>query len=94
MDTMVMPSLFEGLCLVALEAQANGIPIVISDKFSIETKVADNVFMLPLEYSAYKWAEYIYSLKGSKREYNEQKLKDKGFTFEHMMEEIRKILIR
>jgi len=37
MDVMILPSLYEGLCLVALEAQANGLPVLVNCSLSPET---------------------------------------------------------
>lgn len=39
-DCYVFPSLYEGLSLAALEAQFNGLPCVMSDGVSTETKIA------------------------------------------------------
>lgn len=39
MDVLVMPSLFEGLPLVALEAQATGLPMVLADTITTELEV-------------------------------------------------------
>lgn len=38
MDVIILPSLFEGLGIVALEAQANGLPSIVSEKFPNEAK--------------------------------------------------------
>ena len=67
MDVMLMPSLFEGLCLVALEAQANGLPLVISDNISPETVVTGYVNQLSLKQADETWAraiEHYANLKG------------------------------
>ena len=43
MDVFVFPSLFEGLPLVALEAQASGVYSVMADTISKEVKITDAV---------------------------------------------------
>lgn len=43
MDVLVFPSLYEGLPLVLIEAQAAGLPIVCSDTISIEVDVTPHV---------------------------------------------------
>ena len=43
MDAIIMPSYFEGLPMVAIEAQASGLPIVLSDRITKEVKVTERV---------------------------------------------------
>lgn len=60
MDVFVLPSLFEGLPLVLVEAQSAGLPCVISDHVPPECeKARDLVRFLPLEVGADRWAEEI-----------------------------------
>lgn len=67
MDVFLMPSLYEGLSLVALEAQANGLPVILSTRFAKETFVSDNAVKLSLERKPEKWAEAILKMKGKPR---------------------------
>ena len=48
MDVFVMPSIFEGLPIAAIEAQAAGLPLVLSDLISEETKLTKDVKFLSL----------------------------------------------
>lgn len=45
-DYFVLPSLFEGLPVVGVEAQANGLPCLLSDTISDECKISDNTIYL------------------------------------------------
>lgn len=49
MDVFVMPSLFEGLTLAGIEAQAAGLPCVFSDRVSRETQVTSDISFVPVE---------------------------------------------
>lgn len=49
MDCLVMPSFYEGLPITLIEAQANGLPCVVSDTVSREADVAGIVSFLPLD---------------------------------------------
>lgn len=59
MDIFILPSLFEGLPLVAIEAQANGLPCIISSSVSSEVAVTDSVKFFNLNCSPLAWADLI-----------------------------------
>ncbi len=48
-DIFVLPSLFEGVPTVGIEAQASGMKCLFSDKVPAETKLLDSAEFLPLE---------------------------------------------
>ncbi len=62
MDVLVMPSLFEGLPLVGVEAQASGLPCVFSDRITRETRILPHVLFVPLEADDDAWADAILSI--------------------------------
>ncbi len=60
MDVFIFPSRLEGLPITLLEAQAAGLPCLVSDAVTPEADVAsDSIMRLPLEASAAKWAEAL-----------------------------------
>ena len=61
LDLVVMPSLYEGLSVAAVECQANGLPLILSDRVAAETKINDNVVLLPLIEK--KWVDKIVSVE-------------------------------
>ena len=59
MDVFLMPSLYEGLPISAVEAQAANVKLVLSNEVSNETKLSKNVHFVLLEESPEKWAGII-----------------------------------
>lgn len=57
MDVFIFPSKYEGLGIVAIEAQAAGIPIVISNGVPNEAKITDICKKVSLDEETKKWAE-------------------------------------
>ncbi len=64
MDVFLMPSLFEGLPVVGIEAQASGLPCVMSAAVTEEVNVGLTSYM-SLSDSAEKWAESVLKRYGS-----------------------------
>lgn len=93
MDVMIMPSLFEGLCLVALEAQSNGLPLVISDAFAPETMVTGNVKEVSLEAGNTDWAEAVLHSANEKERYQLSEEEKSQLSWKSMMEKIGEILL-
>lgn len=63
MDVFLLPSRFEGLPIVLVEAQCTGLQCFVSNFVTDEVKVNPNVYYYGLEHSAKEWAEYILSKK-------------------------------
>ena len=61
MDIFILPSRFEGLPIVAIEAQVSGLKVIISDRISKETALSERCKFLSISESADKWADAILS---------------------------------
>ncbi|HII4441209.1 TPA: glycosyltransferase family 1 protein [Clostridium perfringens] len=79
MDIFVMPSLFEGIPLVGIEAQANGLPCIFSDKISQEILLTDNVQMQSIKENVAFWADKIINIDIKRVEENIDKLSEEGY---------------
>lgn len=88
MDCFVLPSFYEGLPVVGIEAQAFGLPCVFSSEITPETKILDTCSFLSLEESADIWAERILQNQNLKRNDNNELIKSAGYD---LKEEVRKL---
>ena len=94
MDTMIIPSLFEGFCLVALEAQVSNLPVIVSEKVPNEAIVADSCVKMHLNDSNEKWARKAIDMLDTERKDNSKLLFKKGYSLDQMIKSIENILLK
>lgn len=82
MDVFVMPSLFEGLPVTIVEAQASGLKCIISDGVPDDCMLTNDVVRIPLSENAEQWAKQIVETWSYSRTANTETLKEKGFDVE------------
>lgn len=84
MDVFVLPSIYEGLGLVLLEAQASGLPCLVSEAIQKEADLGLNLIeKLNLSDDEILWADKIVELSSKKklsRYLIEEKFNDKGYS--------------
>lgn len=79
MDVFLFPSLFEGLGMAAIEAQAAGLPCIISDGVSTECKKTDLVIQKKLADGPDAWADQIVRLSSKHRQNTLDQVTNAGF---------------
>jgi len=80
MDVFLFPSLWEGLGIALIEAQANGLHCIVSDVVPDEAKVTELIEYVPLSEPAVNWAEkaLVYG-KGYVRKDTREDIKAAGY---------------
>lgn len=58
-DYFLMPSLFEGLPVSLVEAQANGLKIFASNQMTTETDITGNISFLPVDKGTQVWVDEV-----------------------------------
>lgn len=92
MDVFIFPSLFEGLGIVAIEAQASGTPVLCSDQVSSEVEISAICKKMSLDKNAKDWAEEAISLSKSKnvKKNMQNAIIDAGFDIKDVAQKLQK----
>jgi glycosyltransferase involved in cell wall biosynthesis len=61
-DFFILPSIFEGLGMVLIEAQANGLSCLASTKVPAESNILNKIIFLDLEKGSKYWADIIFNI--------------------------------
>lgn len=78
MDCFILPSLYEGLPVIGVEAQCSDLPCIMSDNITKEVDVGNCEF-LSLDDNINKWVNSVINKEGFKRNDSTESLKNNGF---------------
>lgn len=92
-DVLVMPSFFEGLTVVGIEAQASDLPLLLSDTVTKELGLLPSTQFISLEAGPTAWAEAIVNSKRHNRQSRYEELKAAGYDIVNETERVEKLLI-
>ena len=94
MDTFLLPSRFEGLPIVGVEAQSTGLQCVFSTEVTKEVQIQKECYFLDLKQSPKQWAELILA----HREYDRKKIQylkeAENYDLERQVRQLRRIVCR
>ena len=92
-DVLVMPSFFEGLTVVGIEAQASDLPLLLSDTVTKELELLPSTQFISLEAGPTAWTEAIVNSKQHNRQSRYEELKAAGYDIENETERVEKLLL-
>lgn len=96
MDLFLMPSLYEGLPVSAIEAQCSGVFCVLSNNITEEVVISSDTKQISLECCASEWAQNILqSMKNTKanRENAYSQIKEAGYDVKDVAKELQQYYI-
>ena len=91
-DVFVFPSFYEGMPNTVIEAQATGLPCIISDTITKEVQITDLVTFKSIKEDAKQWALEILSKKGKERKNVSNIYLEKGYDIEATVNQFKKII--
>ena len=91
MDVFCLPSLSEGLGIVLIEAQASGMPCIISNTVPNDAIITERIKKVSLDSSPEKWAEAIInSTNDIERTDNEKIITERGYNIKQNVQVLQK----
>lgn len=94
MDVFLMPSIYEGFPTSALEAQANGVPCILSDKITPTIRLSDHLDFAPIT-DPDLWVKRLLKIKCEKRKAgNTDRIIDEGYDINKAVMDLELLYLR
>jgi glycosyltransferase involved in cell wall biosynthesis len=93
-DLFLFPSLYEGLPVTLLEAQASGLRIVLSENISREVELTDLMTFVGLDISSEQWATIVINNMDYKREDTSQILVEKKYDVNENAKKLQELYLK
>lgn len=96
MDMFFLPSNYEGLPVVGIEAQAAGLPCIMSDHITPEVDITGLIQFISLDESIEKWTNNILEIKksGKERKNTLEKIRKAGYDIKQNAKELESLYIK
>lgn len=88
MDVFCLPSRFEGLPICMIEAQASGLPCVVSEVITEEVEITDHIIRLPFDIEM--WSMQLLNYRNVARKDTQMMLLDAGYDIRRQIKVIEK----
>ena len=82
MDLFLFPSLYEGLGMVMIEAQANGLTCIASTEVPLAASIMQNTYFFSLDDTSLNWAKNIFNIikSNTRTKFNKESFLQSGYS--------------